>query len=499
MIKSLRGPGWAHTTLPIMAGLLLAQMIATLFVWQSNLHILSQTEALTAAGWLPLPAGPAAALLKSPRAALGGGLFFTLSSGAGLVLAAWGAVQLRRRLFGNARGTLAVLVFIWLGAVVAINARGLAGFPTTLVLLPPGVTAGLTLWGLRRRSDPPGGTIWLIPVGVLILLTALWATRLDQGLFTAIRDHILLSNPIGQQVNDYYYSHTLHAAELFKSLEQKTIRTCRLSDDLEAAMAARLRRSLAAGDVLTLPAGYPADLVLRGNGSGFEFSVGGTRLTIEDEAAALPARWLPRLSSMTDRFAPFRRMTFFGLLLGFPILLFMGVYGGLRWIAGALLKPTTAALSASLLCFTAGILLFLPLLGSRAVDIAPADVNSFLADAAWERRVAGLRWIETHQLEITDYPAYRALLTSPRVVERYWVARAMALSRSHQSHGELLILMQDSHPNVICQVYYALGKRGDPRAIEPIRKKLLRSDHWYTQWYGYRALRELGWRQTPSK
>ena len=500
MTESLRRPGWAHTTLPILVGLLLAQMLATFFVWQSNLSLFSQTQALTAAGWLPLPAGAAAAFLKAPRAALGGGLFYTLSSGAGLVLAAWSAVQLRRRIFHDARGTLPALIFLWGILLLAVNTRGWVWFSTLMVVLPAGVTAGLTQWGLKRRADDVDGFIWLIPVAVMVVLSALWFTRLDQRLFTAIRDHILLSNTVGQRVNDFYYRYTLHAAEIFKSLEQKTIRTCRLSEDLDAATAARLRRTLASGDVLVLPPGAPADFTFSGDGSGrFEVSSGRMRLSIDSEAEAQPARWLPRLSAMTDHFAFFRRITFFGLLVGFPILLYMGVYGGLRWIAAIMLRPAAATVAASLLCLAAGILFYWPMLASRTVEFSAQELNNVLADPDWSRRVAGLRWIESHQLEITDYPAYRSLLASPRTVERYWLARAMAFSRSNQSRRELLALMQDSQPIVVCQALYALGRQGDPRVIEPVRRRFLRSDHWYTQWYGYRALRELGWRQTPSR
>ena len=101
-------------------------------------------------------------------------------------------------------------------------------------------------------------------------------------------------------------------------------------------------------------------------------------------------------------------------------------------------------------------------------------------------------------MEITDYPAYQLLLASPLVVERYWLARAMADSRSETTYHQLLQLIQDVHPNVTCQALYALGQRGRREAIEPIKMQMRASDHWYTQWYGYRALRKLGWRQTRS-
>jgi HEAT repeat protein len=59
-------------------------------------------------------------------------------------------------------------------------------------------------------------------------------------------------------------------------------------------------------------------------------------------------------------------------------------------------------------------------------------------------------------------------------------------------------LTEDDHPNVRCQAYYALGRRGDRRAVPVIIAQLKASRHWYVQWYGYRSLKTLGWRQTPS-
>jgi hypothetical protein len=46
---------------------------------------------------------------------------------------------------------------------------------------------------------------------------------------------------------------------------------------------------------------------------------------------------------------------------------------------------------------------------------------------------------------------------------------------------------------------YGLGLKGDSRAISDIPRWLERSDHWYSQWYAYRALKALGWKQSKSR
>ena len=91
-----RGPIGA--ALPLLAGLICAQALATLFVRQSNELVLKQIQALTAVGWMAIPAGPAVAGLKTWGAALRGGLFYTLSVGAGLTLLAWAGMCLWQRL-----------------------------------------------------------------------------------------------------------------------------------------------------------------------------------------------------------------------------------------------------------------------------------------------------------------------------------------------------------------------------------------------------------------
>jgi HEAT repeat protein len=47
--------------------------------------------------------------------------------------------------------------------------------------------------------------------------------------------------------------------------------------------------------------------------------------------------------------------------------------------------------------------------------------------------------------------------------------------------------------------FYALGQRGDRQAIQEILTRIETSKHWYNQWYAYRALRCLGWKQSRPK
>ncbi|MBI5063347.1 MAG: hypothetical protein HZB87_07785, partial [Desulfatitalea sp.] len=190
---------------PVAVGLMVTQSIATFFVRLSNGRLSQSVDAVEHAGWLAVPAGPAADALQEWSAALGGGLFFTLSIGIGLTLATWSILYLWQRLLAARPRLLWIAAGLWLALVVAVNVKGWVLFPTLLVVFTPLATA---LAALRRTPVPePGraGRLWPVPLLTLVLLTGLWATQLNAQLFVTIRDQLLLSNAFDRSVNDFYY------------------------------------------------------------------------------------------------------------------------------------------------------------------------------------------------------------------------------------------------------------------------------------------------------
>ena len=484
---------------PIAVGMFTAQVIATGFVYLSNECVHELVSAARSAGYFPVPTGPVTATLNSFGTAFWAGAFYTLSIGAGLTLAAWSGIQLWERLFRRKRAVMAAYFVLWAGLLAAVNFHGPALFPSLFCLLVP-LSTGWTAFKMLPATPAGRDLLWIVPVATLIALTALWTTQLNRDLFITIRDHILLSNPAGRAVNDFYYRYTLYAAEAFKSFDQKTLRSCRLEGLTDNADARQWGARLAALDVLVLPEVRRPDLRLVFSGKKLNLiSVTGREMSIDGSRfSANPAKALHTFSTLTDRYAPFRRTTLVGLLLGFPILLFVMVYGILRGVSAVLLSSRQATFAVSGSCMLIGLLLFMPMLDAKTIAVTPETIPSALAADQWTHRVAALRYIEEHKLDIADYPAYRQLLGSPLVVERYWLARAMASSRSEATYHQLLQLIRDGHLNVTCQAFYALGRRGRKAAIEPIKERISVSNHWYTQWYGYRALRRLGWHQTRS-
>lgn len=485
--------------LPILCGLFTAQIIATLFVYLSNQSIYDATVAIEKAGYLPIPAGQVLVSLKCFANAFWGGLFFTLSIGVGLTLATWAALRVWDLLLKRRPKVLIACSILWIGLILFVNFAGVALFPSLFCIAVPMATGWVTYKKVIKKP-PLKNRVWLFPVVTLVLLTALWATQLNRHLFTTIRDHVLLSNAVGRGVNDFYYRYTLYAAEAFKSIDQKTLRTCRLEGVSGDRLARHLTLRLAQHDVLVLPAIDNPDVVVVASEDKLQLkSAFGNHIeTTVDQFRKNPKSWIHQLSMASDRYAPFRKMTFFGLLLGFPILLYMLVYGLTQKILSRFTKADRAVWMTSALCAVIGVLLFLPMLGARPLEITRGELNAALASDHWPRRVAALRYFDTHNIDMARYPAYQKILASPLVAERYWLARALAKSRAASTYSDLFILLNDPHPNVICQVFYALGERGRKSAIGPIQKKLEHLNHWYAQWYGYRALRKLGWHQRPS-
>ena len=485
----------------LITGLAVSQIVGTLFVRHSNLAVLGRHQALSAAGWFAIPAGPAVETLKTLAAAFWGGLFYTLSIGSVLTLATWAVLRLGNYLFpGNRRGLLIPIVG-WAVLLWHLNRNGTTLFPALFVLCVPLATAITSRTTWSSAPDRERSWLWCLPVLVLIGLTGLWSTQLNKGLFITIRDHVLLSNPLGRTVNNFYYRYTLYAAEPFKSFDQKSIRTCYLEAFTPSPMARRLTERLARHDVLAIADNTVADLIIRQTKDGIALvSPRGRSMTVTPDAFfGNPAQWLKAFSKMEDRYAAFRQLTFAGVLIGFPVLLYVVVYGVLRLLAGMLFTSRRATWITSGACLVLGVLLFVPMLAGRAAVIPPEEMGTALASDDWTRRVTALRHIAEHAMEIAHFPDYRNLLQSPLVVERYWLARALAYSRTPETYQDLLKLMNDVHPNVVCQAYFALGQRGDRAAVEPIKNKMAQSDHWYTQWYGYNAIRKLGWYQTTSK
>jgi hypothetical protein len=383
---------------------------------------------------------------------------------------------------------------------VVLNHRGFSiGATCYFFTIPPLVF----LATLRWMPPPPVQRVWvhrlvhLIPVAVLALL---WAPQMNKNFFVDFRDILLLSNPVGIKINDFYYDYTLYAAEVFKSLDQKLLKTCTLQDLEKGTLQARLEMELLDRDYLAVATDDAVDLkVVQDNGA-LVFKRGGRTIiqTTFAEFLSDPATALQEFSAKSDKHGFFRLFTFYSLVMGLPLALYLILHALIRVLCCFFLDGRSSAAIASILCLIVGLSILIPFHYMRCADMELKDVPQALASESWQRRVAALKIIERKKIEVSGFQTYQKLLTSPHIAVRYWLVRGLAVSRRPETYKDLLTFLDDPHPNVVSMAFYGLGQRGDTRAVSEILTRIKTSVHWYNQWYAYKALRALGWKQRKS-
>ena len=481
----------------LLIGLLVAQAVATLQVRRSNLALYAKIKAVQDAGFTGVPAGPALESLKAAGSAIWGGLFFTLSIGAILTLASMAASRLSRSAGSEKNLHLYAPVVIWAFLVILINLSGFDLYVNLYFwLIPPIVFFSSRRW-LPAAVDWRDAAVQLLPV---VILAALWFTQFDQHMFIDIRDRLLLSNPVGERINRFYYHYTLYPAEAFKAPSQKSINTSRIDDTVEKTLQRSLARALTRIDWLPVTSERSPDLVLRQNQGRLEMVQAGRVITESSvgELLSQPGAVLERFSVKADRHSLFRLFSFYGLLFGFPILLYIGLFALTRALCGLLVNQRRSALLASAACLLLGIIIWGYFQYGRVDATAAQDFAPSLASKNWRTKVAALRQFRSMGLDVMQIPEYDSLKKSTQVPVRYWLVEALGTSKNPNAFNDLSLFLDDPSLNVRTRACQVLGLSKDQRAVPILVERLNRSDEWYFQWYAYKAMKVLGWNQAKS-
>ena len=486
-----------HPVVLLILGLFLAQILAAIQVYLSNIDLHATLSAVKAARYLAVPNEKVMPVLLEFRTAFWGGLFFTFSIGAGISLGSMAAAWIWHSVLRRHKIALFFFLAIWGGLLLSINVNGFALIPNLYFLLIPPALFLLTLKQVSQSDINSNRIQLLVHVLPIPLLALMWFTQFDSRLFLDLRDNLLLSNLLGKKFNNLYYRYTLYPAEVFKSLDQKTIKTCTLKNISNPSLQSKLEKTLIAYDYLPLSDAAKVDLTLVQDGNNIGFKAHGQRiLQVKTNQFLFDSkRVLQRFAWEIDHFGTFRQITFLSLLIGFPILIYILIHASLYYALFFFLNPKTAALTASVLCLLIGSIALLYFQTHRSSNIAVENIAESLKSDNWQTRIAALKVIHQKGLEISAYQTYPQLLKSRIPQERYWLARSLAVSRQRETYDDLLNLMHDNNTNVRTMVYYSLGQRKNPRAIRPILESIENSDDWYTQMYAYKALRSLGWKQ----
>ena len=486
----------------LLAGLVVAQIISTFFVYQSNIALKEKLEALLAGGYLIVPNETVLSRLDGFWPAFYGGVFFTLSTGAAMALFGVGAAWFWHR-FLHRRPLLMVAPLIpWIAGLAAVNLNGINWTASALILFVPPPVFGLTIRWMPAPTENRPKAAALYFVLPLLLLGLFWLPLADQDIFLDIRDFLLLSTRTGQWLNRAYYNNTFFAAEVIKSFDQKILKTCRpLPKTADPKALAKIKKALAAYDYLPLDGGGAAmDLELDLDGQTVRLKHKG-RLVLEtglDNFIKKTGGVLKEFSDLTDNNAGFRRLIIISILGGSAPVLYLLLFASINYGLGLFLKGRWPALGAGLICLAIGLALLAPVMYGRMVQNKKVELNELLTSDSWRDRVAGLRTIALKKMDISRYPDYRTLLTSPNIPERYWLTKSFGYGRDEKTYEDLLKMLKDPNPNVVSKAYDSLGARRKSRAVPIILEGIKTSDQWFIQWYAYRALRKLGWKQKIS-
>jgi hypothetical protein len=489
-----------HPVAILFLGLAMAQILAVIHVYLSNIDLYTAVSAVNAAGYVAIPNKQVMTSLRHFWPAFAGGLFFTLSIGAAVSLGSMAAAWSWTRAFKRNKFILILFLLVWTGFLASLNIRGFTLMPTLYFLLIPPVPFLLTAkHGSQAniQSNVISRVAFLLPIPLLGLL---WFTQFDDAMFVDLRDNLLLSNVIGQKFSHFYYTYTLYPAEAFKSLDQKSIRTCRLENIPNRATYIKLVNKLLANDYFPLPDTAPADLKIIQKENFLSFQASDRRIfqVSVNRFLAGPNKALHRYSRAIDRHTVFRQFTFLSILIGFPVLIYLVVHTVFYGLGIIFLNRIAAALTASALCLLIGVIVLIYFQANRSGNIQIGDISEALNSDNVYARIAALKIIERKKVEIAGYREYPLLRKSRIPQERYWFVRTLAVSRRPATFSDLLNFINDRNINVRSMAFYSLGLRNNRTAIGPILEKIKVSHDWYTQMYAYKALRTLGWMQTKS-
>ncbi len=485
----------------IMLGLLTAQIIGGIQVYASNLNLYQTIVTVSEAGYLVVPNLIVMHSLKEFGPAFLGGLFFTLTVGAGLSVLSFVVAWMWDRVFERERWLLILIVVMWIALLVVVNLNRFSLFNSIYIILIPSVVAFATL---RWLPDDSGrGGFWgtaahLIP---FIILSVLWGGLIEEAVYINIRDNIMLSNPAGSWINQTYYKYTLYPAEIIKPFEKKNIKTCRIEGVEKKHVGRTLEKVLMRYDYLIVDGTTRVDLEIKKENDGLILKNRGKEIlkTSTKELFSKSGTILKRFSQKTDPNGLFRQIIFHSLLIGQPIMIYMFVYTIFSLSFAFFWEFKTASIVASVLCLATGILLLMPLFQDKAIKIAEDELGRAIESEDSKEKVAALKMIGTKKLDIGSFPAYKKILQSSNVIERYWLAKAMGTSMKPETYKDIIALLDDPNLNVRCMAYYALSRRRDKKGIKEILKRIETSGHWYEQLYAYNALGALGWKQRRSK
>ncbi len=491
----------AYPAAVLAAGLILSQVLFFIVVYRSNLLLYAKLSAMDAAGYLTVPNTHVTAQLTHILPAFYGALFFTFTTGAGLCILAMTAAWIYKRIFNSRRWCILFLLVCWMASLAAVNIGGFAFAATLSVLIIPPFAFILFLFHMPAEIRPQGRFVLALQIAAVIIIALVWLPKTDRDVFIDIRDNILLTNTAGKAVNDFYYRYTLYAANVFKTPGQKQMAAACTGEIADHDLRHRIETLLTESDYLPVNREAPCDLhVTYDNGSLF-LSASHHKPLLEtrmQDFVKTPKSILADFSRKTDTHASLRRITLYGLFIALPLSLFLLLHGFLCVLLLPVPQIFLRHAAASVLCAAMGISFALPLyFSSEDAILSSSEIQAALSSDSRHDQRNALKTIVAESMDLLDFTNHSAMANSPHIPVRYWYAAALGNSKKEAAVEILKQMLDDPHVNVVCMALSGLGRVGGRQAAHDIKNRITTSDHWYVQWYAYRALRQLGWIQKP--
>jgi len=479
----------------LFGGLAATQIIATLHIRHTNQVLHQKMLAIAEAGFVAVPNEMVQPLLMMVKPAFWGGLFISATLGPLLLLLTMAAVMTAMNL---PKGKPLPPLLLWLGLMLWGNQQGFHIFATAYVTVVPMVSALLA----QRKTVTVSKKVWAAilfsgSAGVIVPALLLISATPEYG-FIRLRDRLLLGHTIGRHINHFYYQYTLFAAEAIKSNCQKQMISYRIEPQESTGFhVQRLAESLVGYDYLWLDQ-PPAELLFTVQANQalvLEDRNGISLKTSLEEALSTPEKILKQFSARSDRNRGLRHLLLMGLLVGLPVVVFTGLYFSVYPVLKWWFPTGVAAMGSGFLCLGVGVSFWWLLWTPGPLPDSPDELIRILKNGRRHERLDALEALVQQHFDITTFTDYPKLLGSSDSAMRYKVARALQYAPHYQNRQDLVLLLTDPNPNVRCMALQSLGRWGDPDEIPLLLNTIRTSDHWYVQFYAYRALKMLGWNQ----
>ncbi|MCP4670616.1 MAG: hypothetical protein GY857_04865, partial [Desulfobacula sp.] len=324
----------------------MAQILATPLVYKSNMNHLKLLETIDDAGYLAVPNTHVIPKLKHFSSAFYGGIFFTLTGGACLTIISLFMAHLWGTLFSGKKLFLILFSLPLIPCLYLANLKGLSPLVTIYILvIPPCVFLATHLW-LPPEENEGHSFVKILAVITSLTIIALFLIFLKPAKFNIerfvdFRDHFLLSSTVGKKINTFYYDNSLYSAQVFKSIGQQILRTCKITNIKNKSQYIQISSRLLFRDYLPIEGDINPNLLINKSGNDLEL-IHNNQVILKapvNKFLKTPYTFLRQFENRTDQHQFFRAFTMISMLFVMSVLVYLPLFFLFHFSFSLFLKP----------------------------------------------------------------------------------------------------------------------------------------------------------------